>query len=85
MKKLNTVSEVVMSDFPKIGYMRQSEILQILPFSAATLWRKVKIGEFPKPVKLSKRITACLPSICARLYPHIPPDVVILGDTLRQN
>ena len=29
-----------------------------LPFSAPTLWRKVKAGTFPKPVKLSKRVTA---------------------------
>ena len=29
-----------------------------LPFSAATLWRKVAAGTFPKPVKLSTRVTA---------------------------
>lgn len=29
-----------------------------LPFSAPTLWRKVSAGTFPKPVKLSKRVTA---------------------------
>ena len=29
-----------------------------LPFSAATLWRKVAAGTFPKPVKLSQRVTA---------------------------
>ncbi len=29
-----------------------------LPFSAPTLWRKVKAGTFPKPVKLSERVTA---------------------------
>ncbi|WP_295993480.1 AlpA family transcriptional regulator [Rugamonas sp.] len=30
----------------------------MVPFSAATLWRKVKSGEFPQPVKLSARVTA---------------------------
>ena len=30
----------------------------IVPFSSATLWRKVKAGQFPKPVKLSPGITA---------------------------
>ncbi|MBV8037740.1 AlpA family transcriptional regulator [Roseateles sp.] len=30
----------------------------MLPFSAATLWRKVKAGEFPAPVKLSAAVTA---------------------------
>ena len=30
----------------------------LIPFSPATLWRKVGRGEFPKPVKLSERVTA---------------------------
>jgi predicted DNA-binding transcriptional regulator AlpA len=29
-----------------------------MPFSPATIWRKVKEGTFPKPVKLGERITA---------------------------
>lgn len=29
-----------------------------LPFSGATLWRKVKAGTFPKPIKLGAKITA---------------------------
>lgn len=29
-----------------------------LPFSRETLWRKVRSGEFPQPVKLSVRVTA---------------------------
>jgi predicted DNA-binding transcriptional regulator AlpA len=31
---------------------------QVIPFSASTLWRKVKKGDFPKPIKLSDQITA---------------------------
>lgn len=30
----------------------------LLPASPATIWRKVKDGTFPKPVKLGDRITA---------------------------
>ena len=30
----------------------------IVPFSSATLWRKVKNSEFPAPIKLSERVTA---------------------------
>lgn len=30
----------------------------IVPFSSPTLWRRVKAGEFPAPVKLSERVTA---------------------------
>lgn len=41
------------------GYIRQSQLIPaIVPFSSATLWRKVKNKEFPAPVKLSERITA---------------------------
>lgn len=44
---------------PASGYVRQSQLVpHIVPFSAATLWRKVKSSEFPSPVKLSARITA---------------------------
>ena len=37
---------------------RRPDNLAHLPFSAPTLWRKVKAGTFPKPVKLSQRVTA---------------------------
>lgn len=30
----------------------------LLPFSSATLWRKVKAGTFPRPVKLGAKVTA---------------------------
>lgn len=39
------------------GYMRQRELLTILPFSAATLWRMVNAGTFVAPVRLSTRVT----------------------------
>ena len=40
------------------GYMRQKELMKLLPISPATLWRKVKAGTFVKPIKLSACITA---------------------------
>lgn len=40
------------------GYVRQKELMQMVPFSSATIWRKVKNGSFVKPKKLSDRITA---------------------------
>ena len=30
----------------------------VLPMGETTIWDKVRIGEFPQPVKLSERITA---------------------------
>jgi prophage regulatory protein len=47
------------SVLPKTGFVRQSQLVpDVLPFSSATLWRLVKAGKFPSPVRLSDRITA---------------------------
>lgn len=46
-------------NLPSTGYLRQSQLIPtVVPFSSATLWRKCKASEFPKPVKLSERVTA---------------------------
>lgn len=52
----NTAS--TFDDLPGTGFMRQPAVLKVVPFSPATLWRKVKSGAFPQPVKLSERVTA---------------------------
>lgn len=41
-----------------LGFIRQKQLLPLLGFSAPTLWRKVKSGDFPKPIKLGKNMTA---------------------------
>ena len=44
---------------PSKHYLRKRDLLaQYLPFSATTLWRKVKTGEFPEPIKLSPGVSA---------------------------
>lgn len=44
---------------PATGYVRQAQLIPaIIPFSSATLWRKVKAKTFPAPLKLSERVTA---------------------------
>ena len=66
--------KTAMSDMPSVfegltdgAYVREAQLIQgnarsaktsPLPFSSPTLWRKVNAGTFPKPVKLSVRITA---------------------------
>lgn len=46
-------------NLPASGFIRQSQLIPtVVPFSSATLWRKCKAGQFPKPVKLSERVTA---------------------------
>lgn len=59
-------SQILINELPATGFIRQSQLVGNrkkktkgrYPFSAATLWRKVKAGKFPKPVKLSERVTA---------------------------
>jgi prophage regulatory protein len=44
---------------PATGFLRQSQIIgSIVPVGSSTLWRWVAAGTFPKPVKLSERVTA---------------------------
>lgn len=41
------------------GYIRQAQLIpDIIPISSATLWRLVKAGKFPQPIKLTERCTA---------------------------
>lgn len=40
------------------SYVRINQLIQKLPISKASIWRKVKQGTFPAPVKLSVGITA---------------------------
>ena len=44
-------------DLPATGFHRQVQVLRLVPFSKSTLWRRVKEGSFPKPLKLSDRVT----------------------------
>ena len=44
---------------PEVGFIREADLVpQIIPISSATLWRLVKDGQFPSPIKLSPRVTA---------------------------
>lgn len=52
---------------PATGFVREAQLVgsrkdphqpRILPISAPTLWRWVKAGRFPAPVKLGPRVTA---------------------------
>ena len=48
-----------MHDLPKTGFVRQSQLIpHLIPVSSSTLWRMVKNGSFPKPIKLSARTSA---------------------------
>jgi prophage regulatory protein len=49
--------DAILDQLPPRAFIRAKLLLQLLPFSEATLWRKVAANKFPKPVKLSERIT----------------------------
>jgi prophage regulatory protein len=51
MKKTN------FADLPDGAFVRQPQVLEVVPFSQATLWRRAKEGTFPEPIKLSARVT----------------------------
>ena len=43
---------------PNSAYIRLPVIKALYGVSSATIWRGVKIGTIPKPIKLSERCTA---------------------------
>ena len=44
------------------GLLRLKQVLKRIPVSAATWWRGVKDGRYPKPIKLGPRTTCWLAS-----------------------
>lgn len=41
------------------AFYREADLVPgMLPFSSSTLWRMVRRGEFPRPVKLAPKVTA---------------------------
>lgn len=58
-KEAHDMTRNPISQLPVDGFIRQAQLIpDVVPFSPATLWRKVKDGSFPAPVKLSPRVTA---------------------------
>lgn len=46
-------------DLPDTAFAREAQLVPSpLPFSSATLWRKVRAKKFPAPIKLGERMTA---------------------------
>lgn len=61
-----TIHYSVFDALPDSAFIREAGLVRSpkrpdhpapLPFSAPTLWRKVAAGTFPKPIKLSERVT----------------------------
>ena len=48
-----------MQQTPITGFLREKQLRQLgfAPFARSTLWRRVKDGTYPAPLKLSERVT----------------------------
>ena len=62
-----TIQPASFDAMPDGAYIREAGLVAspkrpgapvLLPFSAPTLWRKVREGTFPAPIKVSDRVTA---------------------------
>jgi predicted DNA-binding transcriptional regulator AlpA len=42
---------------PQPGFVRQPQVLALVPNSKSTLWRRIQARSFPQPLKLSERVT----------------------------
>jgi prophage regulatory protein len=58
-KAVSNPARVTQATTPNLtGFIRQKKLLQeYVPFSAATLWRLIKVGRFPRPMKIASHIT----------------------------
>ena len=64
---MQTSSISSFDDLADSAYIRESQLVRnpkrpdrpaLIPFGSSTLWRKVKSGDFPSPIKLSPKVTA---------------------------
>jgi predicted DNA-binding transcriptional regulator AlpA len=83
IKPTQTIKPPAFDALPESAFIRESQLVYDpkrpefpapLPFSAATLWRMVAAGSFPKPLKLSPRVTAWRVSD-VRVFLHSPSKV----------
>lgn len=51
------MNQIQFDALPDSALLRERQLLCILPYSAPTLWRRVKSGDFPQPVRLPGCIT----------------------------
>lgn len=53
IKKTNQMPEI-----NPIGMMRAKQVLELVPFGRASLWKFAKSGQFPAPIRVTGGITA---------------------------
>jgi prophage regulatory protein len=55
-----TKPNAIFDDLPDVALIQIRSLInfKVVPYSATTIWRKCRGGEFPKPIKVSAGITA---------------------------
>jgi predicted DNA-binding transcriptional regulator AlpA len=46
------------AQLPDTGFLRLPAVMQFVPFSRSMIYQKMKLGEFPKPVRFGARTVA---------------------------
>jgi predicted DNA-binding transcriptional regulator AlpA len=46
------------SELPEMGFLRLPQVLHFFPVSRGTWYNGIQAGKYPKPIKLSERISA---------------------------
>lgn len=59
------------------GFLRLPQVLQLIPVSRSTWWAGVQSGIYPKPVKISTRITAWRAEDIYALIEHLSNQVEV--------
>lgn len=57
MPSLSALADAPPAALPSTGFLRQPQVLLLVPVSKSTLWRRVQDQTFPQPIRLVGRIT----------------------------
>jgi predicted DNA-binding transcriptional regulator AlpA len=57
---MRTSTHTTFDDLPDVALIQMRPLInfKVIPYSATTIWRKCRSGEFPSPIKVSAGITA---------------------------
>ena len=76
MSKDSKIPEL--QNLPETGLLRVKQVLRFVPVSRSSWWAGVKNGIFPKPIKLSARITVWrvsdIRNLVEGIQPYNPPN-----------
>jgi predicted DNA-binding transcriptional regulator AlpA len=72
-----------LNELPQTGLLRIKQVLKFVPVSRSNWWAGVKSGRFPKPMKLSERVTVWKASDIRDLVEGTKPDSASSGEWIR--